>query len=239
MVYVHGWRGKIGLIFPAPGSAPEVEFHENVPEGVAVFTARLPFEEVSPEGLAKMGEYLDVAAGLVAQAEVDVIAFVCTTGSLIKGIGYDKEIIDRLERETGIPITTTSTAVVEALNASRLKRIDVYTPYPEDVNQAEKAFLESSGFEVTSIRGLEHKDPTMMPQVTYQEMYRLVKDNFTGNCDGIFVSCTGISVLKIIEMLEEDFKKPVVTSNQATLWQALKKIRVGAKIVGLGQLFEM
>jgi maleate isomerase len=239
MVFVHGWRGKIGVIFPAPGSAPEVEFHENVPEGVAVYTSRLHFEEVSPEGLAKMGEYLDVAAGLVAQAEVDVIAFVCTTGSLIKGIGYDKEIVDRLERATGIPVTTTSTAVVEALNAFKLKRLDIYTPYPDDVNQAEKAFLESSGFEVTSIRGLGLRDPTGMPQVTYQEMYRLVKDNFTGDCDGIFVSCTGISVLKIIEMLEEDFKKPVVTSNQATLWLALKKIRVGAKIEGIGQLFNL
>jgi len=239
MSYVHGWRGKIGLMFPAPGTAPEIEFHENAPEGIGVLTTRVPFEEVSVEGLTKMGNYVDEAAALLASARVDLIVFICTTGSLIKGPGYDQEIIARLEKRTGIPVTTTTTAVVEAMNALNLKKVDIYTPYSDEVNEAEEAFLKSSGFEVAAIRGLGLTDPTMMPQVRHEDMYKLVKKNFTGDCDGIFISCTGISVFKIIQMLEEDLKKPVITSNQTTLWHALRKIKVGAKIPGLGQLFEL
>ena len=239
MVYVHGWRGKIGLIFPAPGSAPEVEFHQRGPEGVGVFTTRVPFEAVTIDGLTKMGSHVEEAAALLAQANVDLILFACTTGSLVKGIGYDKEIIDRLERYTGIPATTTTTSVTEALNALKLKRIAIATPYSVEVNQAEKTFMESSGFEVKSIEGLGLVDPTKMPEVRYEEMYRLVKKVFSEDIDGIFMSCTGINVLDIIEMLEEDLKKPVITSNQASLWAALRKIQVGAKLEGLGQLFRI
>ena len=236
---VHGWRGKIGLVFPAPGMAPEVEFHKKVPEGVAVLTTRVPFEEVTIEGLIKMGSYVDEASSLLAQAKPDVIVFACTTGSLAKGVGYDKEIIDRIEQRTGIPATTTTTAVVDALNSLKVKRIAITTPYSDEVNQAEKAFLENSDFEVTSVKGLGFVEPLKMPDVRYEEIYRLVKDNFTEDAEAVFISCTGISVLEIIEPLEEDLRRPVVTSIQASLWAALRKIEVETRIDGLGKLFEI
>jgi maleate isomerase len=234
----YGWRGKIGLIFPAPGTAPEVEFHRKVPEGVAVLTTRVPFEEVTPKGLIKMGTFVMDAGSLLSQAKPDVIVFACTTGSLVKGVGYDKEIIDSIERRTGIPATTTTTAVIESLNVLKLKRIVITTPYSDEVNQVEKSFLESSGFEVISIKGLGLLDPNKMPEVRHDQIYKLVKEGFTEEADGIFVSCTGIGVIDLIKILEEDFKKPVITSNQATLWMALRKIKVANKIPGLGKLFD-
>jgi maleate isomerase len=234
---VYGWRGKVGLIFPAPGTAPEVEFHRKVPEGVAVLTTRVPIEEVTPKGLIKMGSYVAEAASLLAAAKPDLIVFACTTGSLIKGVGYDKEIIDNIQRRTGIPATTTTTAVIEGLNFLKLKRLAITTPYSDEVNQAEKAFLQNSGFEVISIKGLGLVDPLKMPQVRHDEIYGLVKEGFNEEADGIFVSCTGIGVIDLIETLEEDFKKPVITSNQSTLWAALRRINVGKPIEGLGRLF--
>lgn len=237
MVYVNGWRGKLGVITPASGTATEVDFHENVPEGVAVMTARVPFEAVTVEGLSKMGTFVDDASSVLAQALPDIIAFACTTGSLVGGVGYDKKIIGGIEHRTGIPALTTSTAIVEATNLLEIKKLAIATPYSDEVNKAEKSFLENSGFEVVSIKGLGLLRPTEMPQVRYQQMYRLVKEIFSEDVDGIFISCTGISVFNIIEMLEEDFKKPVITSNQATLWASLRKINIGAKLDGLGQLF--
>ena len=239
MVYIRGWRGKIGLIFPAPGGAPDFEFHEWAPEGVGIFCTRLPFEVVSVDGLSKMGEFVEEAAALVAQAKVDLILFACTTGSLAKGFGYDQELIKRMEKRTGIPALTTSTAVVEALNTLKLKRISISTPYSDAVNEAEKKFLEDSGFEVSTIKGLGNVEPTAMPEVQYEVMYRLTKEVHTEDDDGVFISCTGISVFDIIEMLEEDLKKPVVTSNQASLWAALRKLEIGTRIPGLGRLFEI
>ncbi len=238
MVYVRGWRGKIGLIFPAPGGAPDFEYHDRVPEGVGVFIARLPFEACSIDGLSRMGDFVEDAAALVAQAKVDLILFACTTGSLVKGLGYDKQLIARIEKRTGIPALTTSTAVVEAMHVLNMKRIAIATPYSDEVNEAERKFIEGSGFEVTVIKGLGHVDPTAMGAVQHEVMYRLAKEVNSNDADGIFISCTGISVLDIIGPLEEDLHKPVVTSNQASLWASLRRLNIGTRLGGLGQLFE-
>jgi maleate isomerase len=239
MVNVRGWRGKIGLIFPAPGGAPDFEYHERAPEGVGIFVARLPFEACTVDGLSKMGEFVEDAAALVAQAKVDLILFACTTGSLVKGPGYDRQLIARIEKRTGIPALTTSTAVVDAMNALKIKRVAVSTPYSDEVNEAERRFLEGSGFAVTTIRGLGNTEPTAMGAVQYEVMYRLSREVYSDDADGLFVSCTGISVLHIIDTLEEDLHKPVVTSNQASLWAALRKLGIGTKLQGMGRLFDL
>ena len=96
MVYVDGWRGRIGLITPSPGSSTEAEFNRYRPEGVAVLTTRIPLKGISVEALTEMNSYVDEAASLLAGAEVDVIVFSCTAGSLLGGPGYDKKIIERL-----------------------------------------------------------------------------------------------------------------------------------------------
>jgi maleate isomerase len=239
MVYVRGWRGKIGLIFPATGGAPDFEYHERAPEGVGIFIARLPFEACTVDGLSRMGEFVEDAAALVAQAKVDLILFACTTGSLVKGPGYDKQLIARIEKRTGVPALTTSTAVVDAMNGLKMKRIAVATPYSVEVNEAERRFLEGSGFEVSTIRGLGNTEPTAMGAVQYEVMYRLAKEVYSADDDGIFISCTGISVLDIIDKLEEDLQKPVVTSNQASLWGALRKLNIGTRLQGMGRLFDL
>lgn len=239
MVYVDGWRGRIGLITVASGSSTEAEFNRYVPEGVAVLTTRIPLGGISLEALTTMRSYLDEAASLLAGAEVDVIVFACTAGSLVRGVGYDKEIIEVLQSRTGVPVTTTSTGVVQALSALGIKKISVATPYPDDVNQAEKAFLEGSGFEVACIKGLELLEPRLVPQVPPEEMYRLAKEVFSEDVEGVFISCTGLHVDAIIELLEKDLKRPVITSNQVMLWDVLRKINVNEKIEGLGRLFAL
>jgi maleate isomerase len=237
MVYVDGWRGRIGLITPAPGSSTEAEFHVYAPEGVGILTTRVPLGGISVEALVEMGRHVDEAASVLAGAEVDVIVFACTAGSFVKGAGYDKEIIERLEDRTGISVTTTSTGLLEALTDLEIKRLAVATPYPSEVNKAEKAFLESSGIEVAAIKGLELQEPTQVPQVRAEEMFRLAKEVFTNDVDGVFISCTGLHVLDIIDLLEMDFNRPVLTSNQVTLFSALRKLGVVEEIEGLGTLF--
>jgi len=237
MVYVDGWRGRIGLITVAAGSSTESEFNLYAPAGVAVLTTRIPLSGISLEALIEMAPYVDEAASLLAGAEVDVIVFACTAGSFVKGIGYDQEIIEKLQSRTGLPVTTTSTGVVKGLSALKIKKVTLVTPYSNEVNQAEKAFLEDSGFKVVSFKSLELLEPKLVPQIHPEKMYRLTREAFIEDADGIFISCTGLHVDTIIEILEEDFKRPVITSNQATLWSALRKINITERIEGLGKLF--
>ncbi len=233
---IHGWRGKIGLLAP-PGAAVAPECWRLAPKGVTIITTRMPLPEVTPEALARMVDHIEDYATLLSQAKVDVILFCCTSGSLIKGMEYDKELISKIERHVGIPTITTSTALIESLNTLKVKSVVVATPYPNDINQLEKSFLEDSGFKVTAIKGLGLLETHKYALVQEEQMYRLAKEIFTEDADAIFISCTGISVLDIIEPLEKDLKRPVITSIQVSMWAALRKLNVNEKIEGRGKLF--
>ena len=233
----YGWRGKIGVIFPAPGAAPELEFNNYRPDGVAIFTQRVLFEEVTPAGLEALADRVIEAAKLLKWAEPDLLIFCCTTGSMIKGLGYDQELIHRMEEATGIKSLTTTTAVVQALHALGSKRLVVSTPYSDTVNAAEKKFLEDSGFDVLNIRGLGYTDPKMMPRTTIDQMYRLNKEVMSEEADTLFVSCTGLGIIDAVPMYESDSGLLTVTSNQASIWAALRAIGIREDL-GLGKLFK-
>ena len=235
---MYGWRAKIGLIYPAPGITGEMEFHQMAPEGVAICTTRIPLEHTTPESLIKMADYIEEASALLSQAKVDVIAFCCTSGSLIKGFGYDKEIMQRIEKLTHIPAITTATSVIEGLKVMGMKKIVVATPYSDEVNQKERSFLESHSFEVQDIRGLGITNPLEMANVEPGIIYKLAKDMISDTTDGVFISCTGLGIINIIEILECDIQKPVITSNQATMWAALRKVKVREEIQGFGRLLQ-
>lgn len=232
---VYGWRGIIGVMHPAPGLSMETEFHQIAPDGVVITTTRMPFPKSTPETLIALSDYVEEAADLLAQARPNLIVFFCTAGSFIKGIGYDYEIMNKIENRVGIPALTTSTAVIDSLRALNARKIVVATPYIEEVNERERSFLEDSGFKVTGIKGLGLL--RKMGYVEHEEIYRLVKDVYTEDAEAIFISCTGLCVVGMIEALEKEFKKPVVTSNQATFWAALRRLDIKEPIEGYGRLF--
>lgn len=232
----YGWRGKIGLIFPAPGAAPEREFNKYAPEGVAIYTQRVLFEEVTPEGLKSMSDRVDEAAKLLSWAEPDVIVFCCTTGSLIGGYGFDQELVERIEKASGAKGMTTSTAVLQGLKAMGSRRLVVSTPYSDEVNAAEKKFLEDNGYEVLDIKGLGYLDPKMMPRTTIDMMHRLNKEVLKPEADTLFVSCTGLGIIDSVPMYESDSGLRTISSNQASIWAALRAIGIKDKLP-LGRLF--
>ena len=156
----YGWRAKLGVITPANGTSMEMEFHEYVPDGVAVMTQRILFEKVDKEGLSALAGRSVEAAQILSSAKPDILLFGCTTGSLIQGLGYDAKLIAQLEKAAHIPAVTTATALVAALKAMSIRKLVIATPYSDSVNQAEKQFLEDSGYEVLDIRGLAIRTQT-------------------------------------------------------------------------------
>lgn len=235
----YGWRGRVGLVLPQTGSAPEHEYHKHLPEGMTITTTRILFERVDPQGLEQMSARAAEGAKLIASAGLDIIVFPCTTGSLIKGYGYDQELIRQMKEASGVEkALTTTTAVVRGLKAVGAKKIVVTTPYSKEVDAIEKKFLEDSGFEVLDIQGLGFTDPLNMPRVTPDQMYRLSKGADRHEADAVFVSCTGLGIIDSIPMLERDLGKPVITSNQATWWATLRELGIREDL-GLGRLFQL
>ncbi len=155
---MYGRRGRIGLITLASDSSVLPEYARVMPDGVAVYAAPivLPRGEVTPAALAEMleGEQLERAAELLVWTDVDIIVFACTTGSLVHGIRWDREVAARIAGASGRAATTTTTAVLGALQAVGATSLAVATPYIDELNAIEHQFLEASGFAVASIAGL-------------------------------------------------------------------------------------
>ena len=156
---MYGWKGRIGLLIPHRNTTMEPEFHRMIPKGVSVHTARMLLEEPSPNALAKMEEEIYRTAGIISAVDPDVIVVGCTSGSLIKGSGYDQHIIDKITDLTNLPAITTATAVIEALKRLNIRNVAVATPYIDEVNQKEKEFIEDTGISVTQIKGLGYCKP--------------------------------------------------------------------------------
>ena len=231
---MYGWRLRIGLIVPSSNTTMESEFHAMRPEGVSVHTARMRLVEATPEELRRMAEDAQRAAELLATADVDVIIYGCTTGSLVGGVEWEEELRERIEGETGVETLTTAGAVVEALRALGVKRVCVATPYIRELDELEARFLGEQGFEVLAIRGLGLRRNTEIGGLPPWTAYRLAREAYREEADGVFISCTNFRTIEVIEPLERELGKPVVTSNQASMWAALRLRRL--PLEGYGRL---
>ncbi len=239
---MYGWRAKIGLITPMSENA-EHAFHIYAPEGVSFASMKINFPGPTPEGLMILTDQLEETAAKYAGYDVDLVVFGCTSGSCIKGFGWDQECIRQIERASGAPGLTTSTAVLEAMKALGTKKVAVLTPYPDETNEAEKKFLEDNGFEVTNIVGMDVSHIRVGKQkleaADEDFLYRNSLDMDLNGADTFFLSCMGLTTMEIIDELETALQIPVLTSPQATLWSALRHCRVGAKLPKLGKLFTL
>ena len=116
----------------------------------------------------------------------------------------------------------------------------IVTPYPDEVNEREKVFLEHLGYQVDEIRGLNHRDPKYIPLTQPQEIYHLAKAAWRPGGDALFISCTGLCILEVIPALEAELGVPVVTSNQASIWDIGEFFGAhGPRSRELGRLFTL
>jgi maleate isomerase len=175
------------------------------------------------------------AAGeLLAHASVNAICFGCTGASFLRA-GIDQEIIDKMEAATKTPTTTTSSAIDEALKYLSIQSVAIATPYPQWINDRLAEFLVKSGFKVVSQKGLNVDCPAFLPP---ENAYKVAMESNCTEAEGILISCTNFRSLEVIEQIQKDAGKPVISSNSATMWKLLKMAGVPEKVANAGSLFK-
>jgi maleate isomerase len=236
---MYGRNGRVGIIELSSSTATSAEFdmvlreHDDVL--AVVSRLRLPDRAISVDALSAMveSEELETAAVQLADASVDVIAFACTTGSLLGGPGYDHRLAERIHAATGVRATTTASAVVRALRAASVRTVAVGTPYNDELNALERAFLEQSGFEVVHIEGLALLDDLELDALGWQAVRDLAESVSGHGADATFLSCTNLPTLPLLSELETLHDRPVISSNSATIWDSLNMIGIAATLPGL------
>jgi maleate isomerase len=236
---------RLGLLVPATDMVSEVDFHNHLPRSVVFYTARL--HQPQDSGIGTAANYQGLvdsapdAAKSVALANPELLVYSCTSGSFFKGPNWHRELSDLLEKASGIPAVTTSTAVITALATLKARTVFLASPYPDSVNQAEADFLKSHGFQVTAVLNFGCTKS--------QEIYRIAPDDIVkavrARCgeikrnDVLFLTCTGLRSVDAVETLERELDLPVITSNSAALWLAMTRLGIDTTKTRLGRLFRL
>lgn len=228
---------RLGIIIPSSNTTMEAELNWIGKDRFTIHTTRLRLRRVTVSELEKMEKGVAEAAALLADAAVSVIAYGCTSGSLFRGLGHDIEIANQIHDKTGLPAVATSGCVKKALKSIGVKRVCVATPYTTEVNNLEKKFLEENGFEVTSIKGLDLEENLDIGNTQRQSIIELVRKVNDDKAQAIFISCTNLPTIGLVNYLEQAMKKPVLSSNTATLWSMIRTIDLDCSWINLGRLF--
>ena len=227
------WRAKLGLILPSWNTVMELESQRMAPPGVSIHSARIPHTADTEANLLWMGDQVPAAAQLLAHARVDAVCYGCTAGGFLKGPAYDAALAAEVTKTTGIPATVTSAAVVDALRHLGVRRVSVASPYEAWLNAKLQDYLKASGFDVVAIAGFGTQEHG---RCTPEETFRLALGVDRPDAEGIFISCTNFRTLEIIEGLERERGKPVVSSNTASMWKLLRLAGIAEPLAGTGRL---
>lgn len=228
---------RIGLIIPSGNRLTEPQFNHYLPSGVGAHVTRLRMTGKFRKPLAELKRPLIEAAEALSDLNPGVIVFHCTANSMESGLAHERAIIEIIEQASRCPTITTAQALTQAFNHFGIKKIVLVSPYIQATNQLEVNYLRESGFTVLHELGLA-LEPHAYSEVTPEEWKRVVKDNLRADADGYFLSCTNTRMIEAITDLERDLGKPVINSNQATIWACLKKLGIKHRDGRLGRLFD-
>ena len=229
-------QARIGLIIPSGNRLTEPQFNRYAPAGVAIHITRLrmtgPWRK-SPDELQKS---LVEAAEALSDTKPDVIVFHCTANSMEHGLAGEAALVETIQSASGCRTITTAQAIREAFTHCGLKKLVLISPYVKQTNEHEIRYLNEAGFTVLHELGLGLESDGYIA-VTPEQWINTVKENSRRDADGYLLSCTNTRTIEVIEPLERELGKPVITSNQATLWACLKKLGIRHSDKQLGRLF--
>ena len=230
-------RAKLGFVLLATEQTVHEDMITLCPSGVGVHFARVSnTDEITNASLTAIAPDLTRASStLLPDGSLDVVSYACTSGSLVLG----QERVEELLR-AGNPNAKPSSiiaAVIRALQAVHARKIVVATPYLDEINTAERDYLEDRGFDVLDIQGLNLERDSDMVRVSPAFLETMAAELDRPDADAIFISCGALRSIEVIEALEARTGKPVITSNQALAWDALRLAGITDRIEGYGQLF--
>ena len=230
-------RHRIGLIALDGDVATERDFHAMLPPDVMFYTARIrSINPVTVENLRRQGAWLgDSARLLIPGQRLDAIAYSCTSGTV--ALGYERVASEiRAAGRPGIPVVTPITSAIAGFAHLGVRRISLLTPYVDSVNQAMRAFLEAGGVEVVNVAGFLMEDDREMARIPPDAILDAALEVCDERADALFISCTAIRAVEIVERAEAALGRPVLSSIQTLFWQSLRESGCSDPVPGFGRL---
>jgi maleate isomerase len=233
-------HGAIGLVALATDHVCELDLRRIIPQDrLPLYVGRIGFApEITVETLGAMRDGITAAASLIlAGGRLDVLAYGCTSGTMV--IGED-EVFARLRAaRPGIACTSPPTAALAALQALGLRRIAVLTPYTEGVNHRVVEYFTARGLDIAAFGAFNKESDAEIATIAPASIVAAAQALDAPDIEGIFLSCTGLRGVAVADELEARLGKPVVTSNQAMAWHAMRLAGHNEPVAGFGRLLRL
>ncbi len=232
-------RARIGFIIPSSNRMVEPQMQRFMPSGVVPHVTRIGMTNRHKAPLEQLLPRITDAAELLADSKCDVIVLQCTGTSMSGGVDMDKRVVAEIEKTTGRPALSTASALNAAFEALGARRLVFISETKQADHDKKLAYLREAGYDIVADKAasLAGTDAycTTPPRFWYDAAMALRNDV----ADAYFLSCANIHSIDVIEELERDLGKPVVTSNQAAIWCSLRKAGIGDDVPGLGALLRL
>jgi maleate isomerase len=229
-------KHRLGLLVPSSNSTQEPEFLQMLPPSVSLHVSRLTLSRIDPDATLEIVAELDKESRKLSDAAVDLLVFAATAPSTRMGKGYDAQLIKRMVDATGKPATTAATAMLDAFVTLGVRRVALAAPWSETTNKWVAAFLASHGIEVVSQVAMGVVSNNEVGRLHPQSAFEHGRKADRKDADAVFLACGNWWTASIVEALEQAVGKPVLTTNNVTVWHALKMLGANASVPGFGQL---
>jgi len=230
---------RIGLIVLASDFMIEKDFINVIKnKDIDFFVNRIEcYNPLTSENLIKMSQKItEVTKDILPDQKIDCVVYGCTSGTIAAGYDSIEKKIKLAKSEA--KVTTPSSAAVKALKKLKIKKIAVFTPYIKDLNNDVIDFFKKENFTITSNSYFDIKNDLDIGKVDPEYLFEVLSQMDLKEADALFISCTALPAMSIIDKLEKKLNKFVLSSNQALIWDTIRSIGYNSSINGYGKLFK-
>ena len=236
--YNSSTKPRIGLIALATDFIIEKDFI-NVTKGMDIdlFVNRIHcYFPLTSENLIKMSNKVtEVSKDILPDEKLDCVVYGCTSGTIAAGYDSIKNKIKLAKPEA--KVTTPSTAAINALKKMNINKISIFTPYSKKLNDEVVDYFKKQNFVVTSNSYFDILNDSDIAKIDQDYLYEILSKMNLGDAEALFVSCTNLPALSILDKLEKKLNKVVLSSNQVLIWDTLQIVGKNNSIKGFGKLF--
>jgi len=238
--FINKSNPRIGLIALGTDFRIEKDFNNVIyGKGVDLYVNRIHcYNPLTNETLAKMADDItDVTKDILPNQKIDCIAYGCTSGTVAAGYDKIKKNINLAKPDA--KVTTPITSAIKALRTLGIKKISIFTPYTKMINDSVVGYFKKENIIVNSLTYFDIDSDLDIGKVDKDYLFEVLSKIDLEDSDALFVSCTALPVLSIIEKLEKKLNKVVLSSNQTLIWDTLNAIGYNNNIEGFGKLFKL
>ena len=236
--YISKSNPRIGLITLGSDFRIEKDFN-NVIYGrdIDLYVNRIHcYNPLTNETLAKMADDItDVTKEILPDQKLNCVAYGCTSGTVAAGYDLIKEKVNIAKPDA--KVTTPITSAIKALKKLDIKKISIFTPYTKTINDSLVSYFNKENIIVNSLTYFNIASDLDIGKVEESYLFEVLSKIDLEDSGALFVSCTALPILSIINKLEERLNKIVLSSNQTLIWDTLNEIGYKNNIEGFGKLF--